>query len=71
VTRKCKQTQKAGEQADVLEQCVLPTHLFLLEALQPLLSLPEPTQSKWVMAKGGWKAREVPAWGFEGAVSLC
>lgn len=55
-----------GEQAGVGERCVLQTHLFPLEALQPLLSLPEPTQSKWVMAKGGWRAQGGPSMGFQG-----
>lgn len=38
------------------EQSVLQPHLLLLQALQPLLNLPEPTQSKWVMVAGGSEA---------------
>lgn len=33
----------------------LQPHLLLLEAVQPLLSLPEPAQSQWVKS-GGWRA---------------
>ena len=43
---------------------MLQTHLLLLEALQPLLNLPEPTQSKWVMAQEGWRAGGGPSMGF-------
>lgn len=48
------------------EASVLQTHLFLLEALQPLLHPPDPTQSKWVMAEGGWRALGGPSMGFQG-----
>lgn len=47
-----------------VEQSVLQIHLLLLEALQPLLNLPEPTQSKWVMAQEGWRAGGGPSMGF-------
>lgn len=49
-------------------ESALQTHLPLLGALQALLNLPEPTQSKWVMAEGGWRLREGPACAFTGAV---
>lgn len=47
-----------------VEQSVLQTHLRLLKVLQPLLNLPEPTQSKWVMAQEGWRAGGGPSMGF-------
>lgn len=50
-----------------VEQAVLQTHLLLLEALQPLLNLPEPTQSKWVMAQEGCRAGGGPSMGFHRA----
>lgn len=47
-----------------VEQSVLQTHLLLLEALQPLLNLPEPTQSKCVMDQGGRRAQGASSMGF-------
>lgn len=39
----------------------------LLEALQPLLSLPELSPSKWVRVQGGWGAQGGPVGDFAGA----
>lgn len=60
-----KTDPNTGQNGQVwVEQSVLQTHLRLLEALQPLLNLPEPTQPKWVMAQGGWKAWGGPSMCF-------
>lgn len=47
-----------------VEQSMFQTHLLLLETLQPLLNLPKPTQSKWVMAKRGGKVQGGPSMGL-------